>query len=101
MAPRKKIKDKDAIEKRREQKKLSMRRAREKIKLNHALHEEVKKTERERWHKRKESGNVVGISTLSKREQRALRRDWRQRSKKYRREKKRLEEVDHFLDKNT
>lgn len=94
MNPKRSSKDSDAkAKKRREQKRMSMQRAREKIKNDEALLEAAKAKERERWHKRKTEGSVKSVKELSNREQRRVRKKWRESSKKYRQQKKRDAEV--------
>lgn len=65
--------------KRRECKKLSMRKAREKLKLNPELLEEARKKDRERKKEQRKS-----IKEMNDREQRHQRKNWRKYSKTYR-----------------
>lgn len=92
---------KDDLERRRMQKKLSMRRAREKLKANPELHEAAKLKERQRWQKRKEDGKVVGISKLSEREKRKKRKTWRKWAKTHSDNCKKLVEIENFVENNT
>ncbi|XP_072387123.1 uncharacterized protein [Diabrotica undecimpunctata] len=64
-----------------ERSKNAMRKLREKIKNNPALHEEEKRKARERCRARKEAGKVKRINELSEREQRNIRKCWREKSK--------------------
>lgn len=94
MGNTKKKKNVKAIEKRREAKKQSMRRAREKLKTSPDLYEEAKKKDRER--KKQQRKN---ISQLTEREKRKTRKQWIERAKKYRDKKKlseqRIENICH------
>ncbi|GBM46249.1 hypothetical protein AVEN_224815-1 [Araneus ventricosus] len=65
--------------KRRESKKLSMRKAREKLKDNPELLEEARRKDRER--KKEQRKRISGMNT---RDQRNQRKKWRQYSKTYR-----------------
>ncbi|KAL1489085.1 hypothetical protein ABEB36_014030 [Hypothenemus hampei] len=71
------------LEKRREAKKMSMRRARQKIRNDPIRYAEEKAKDRER--KRKSRPH---IQDLSERNQRKLRKEWKERSKRYRQRKK-------------
>lgn len=64
---------------------------RERIRADAAKHEEYKKKERERYFKRKETGKIKSISELSDREKRTMRKNWKERSKKHRINKKERE----------
>lgn len=66
------------IEKRREQKRLSMKRAREKLKLNPVLHAEAKAKDRDYKNRKKAEGKIKTIANMTRREQRAQRAVWRQ-----------------------
>lgn len=91
-----KVSDKARLE-RNENKKLAMRKLREALKNDPVKFEEAKKLERERYHKRKEQGKIKAISKLNLRDQRALRKDWRNRSKKsYDRKKKLKKELNNL-----
>lgn len=94
-------KAKDDLERRREQKKPSMRRAREKLKANKELQEAAKKREVERWHKRKEEGKIVGISELSEREKSKKRKTWRKWAQTHANKCKNALETELFVEKNT
>jgi hypothetical protein len=67
---------------RREQKKLSMRRAR--AKMTESAIEEVRKKDRERYHKKKERREIKTINDYTPREQRQIKKMWREKSKKRR-----------------
>ncbi|KAL1489097.1 hypothetical protein ABEB36_014042 [Hypothenemus hampei] len=71
------------LEKRREAKKMSMRRARQKIRNDPIRYAEEKAKDRER--KRKSRPH---IQDLSERNQRKVRKEWKERSKRYRQRKK-------------
>ncbi|CAH1110629.1 unnamed protein product [Psylliodes chrysocephalus] len=87
----------EKFKKRTEQKKLSMRRAREKLKSDPIKHEEVKKRDRERYKKKKEAGLIPRIKDLSRREVKDFRKKWRERSKQHRLAKKAKEKLTKFI----
>lgn len=90
MNPKNKCKDADSkLKKNREQKKRSMQKAREKLKADEILLEAAKAKERQRWHERKNKGFVKVVKELSDREQRRVRKKWRESSRKYRQQKSR------------
>ncbi|CAH0562959.1 unnamed protein product [Brassicogethes aeneus] len=93
--------DKEKLEKRREQKKLSMRRAREKLKQDRDKHEEIKQKDRERYRKKKEEGLVMGIKDLSRRDQKAKRKEWREKAKRYRQKEKNNRLLNDMLQRNS
>lgn len=98
----KKSKQSDAqIQKRREQKKLSMRRARLKLKENPLLLEEAKKKERERYQKRKNAGKIRSVKDMTEREKRMIRKVWKEKARKYRKERKIVEETELHMKANT
>lgn len=77
------VKKKQTPDERREMKKLSMRRAREKLKNDAQQYEIVKAIDKERKRKTRKK-----INEVSDREKRNLRKNWRERAKKYRQNKK-------------
>ncbi|XP_062532769.1 uncharacterized protein LOC134198688 isoform X1 [Bombyx mori] len=84
---------------RREQKKLSMRRARSK--LDSVALEERRKKDRERYHRKKEEGLIKTIKDLKPRDQRQLRKMWREKAK-LRREKEKIKRTtEQMLHENT
>uniref|UniRef100_A0A8D8TLJ9 Uncharacterized protein n=1 Tax=Cacopsylla melanoneura TaxID=428564 RepID=A0A8D8TLJ9_9HEMI len=88
------------IEKRREQRKLLMRKARERQRSNPKLHEEVKARVREYRRKKKAEGRIKGIAELSPREQEAQREDWRLCSARWRARNKKSAQFDEFGESN-
>lgn len=67
--------------KRREQKRVSKQRARERMKADPALLKENRRKERERWHQRVTEGKVQLIDQLSRRDQKARRQKWTETKK--------------------
>lgn len=94
MAP----KNEKYLAKRREHKKLSMRRARERLKKDPTKYEDVKLKDRQRYQRYKEEGKIKIISEQTPREQRLTRKDWKVRSKSYRRKQKRFNTLDDFFE---
>lgn len=94
-------KTEEYLKKRREQKKLSMRRAREKLKQDPVKHEEVKAADRQRYSKDKELGKKKSIQEMSTRDQRAMRKKWRKNTSDYRKKKKIQEKTLEMLEKDT
>ncbi|CAH0556613.1 unnamed protein product [Brassicogethes aeneus] len=78
-----------------------MRRAREKIKQDRDKHEEIKQKDRERYRKKKEEGLVMGIKDLSRRDQKAKRKEWRERAKRYRQKEKNNRLLNDMLQRNS
>lgn len=66
-----------------------MQKAREKLKADEILLEAAKQKERQRWHERKNKGFVKTVKELSDREQRRVRKKWRESSREYRQQKSR------------
>lgn len=81
---RKKLTDEEKKIRRREQKKLTMRKLREKLKQNPVALEKKRKKDREYYYKNKSQGLVKTIKDISTREQRNLRKKWREDAKKRR-----------------
>jgi hypothetical protein len=78
---RKKLTEEKRKIRRREQKKILIRRLREKIKKNAVALEEKRKKDRDYYYKKKEKGLVKTINDLPPRDQRKLRKKWREHSK--------------------
>lgn len=76
--------EEDRKELRREQKKLSNRRAR--AKMDEAALEERRRKDRERYRRKKEQGKIKTIEDYTPRKQRQVRKIWREKTK-LRREK--------------
>lgn len=73
------LSDEEKRKRRREQKKMSMRRARAKLDL--AALEERRRQDRERYKRKKEEGLIRTIKDFTPREQRQIRKIWREKSK--------------------
>ncbi|CAB3231895.1 unnamed protein product [Arctia plantaginis] len=71
------LSDEDKMARRREQKKISMRRARKK--LNEIAKEEIRRKDRERYYKKKEKGEIKTIDQYTPRQQRQTRKMWREK----------------------
>lgn len=84
--------------KRREQKRLSMQRAREKLKQDPLKHEEVKLADRQRCAKKKQEGKVKSIKEMTKREQRAVRKSWRERANRHNAKKRQQNRESRFME---
>lgn len=65
------------------------------------LYEEFKRKERERYYARKNAGKIKTIDQMSSREKRAVRKDWRGRSKKCYDAKKKINEMENFIAENS
>ncbi|RZF36459.1 hypothetical protein LSTR_LSTR009555 [Laodelphax striatellus] len=89
------------LEKRREMKKMSMRKAREKLRSDPVKYEEIKAKDRDRYRRKKEEGKVKLIGEMSNRDQRRIRQEWRKRSEKYRLKKKNEENIHDFVVSNS
>lgn len=81
------LSDEEKKKRRREQKKLSMRRAR--AKLHTASLEERRRQDRERYQRKKQDGLIKTITDYTPRQQRQMRKMWREKSK-LRREKEKI-----------
>lgn len=90
--------DEKYLAKRREQKRMSMRRARERIKNDPIKHEENKLKRRLDYQKLKEEGKIKLINDLSSRDQRKIRKEWKHRSQKYRIRQKNLEKEQEIIE---
>lgn len=99
--PRKKMSDEEKKEKRREQIRLSMRRNRKKIKKDPAALEEMRRKDRDRYHKKKEKGLIKTIKDHTPRQQRKIRKYWRENSKKYRTKQAMLKRTEEILREDT
>ncbi|XP_047518191.1 uncharacterized protein LOC125058196 [Pieris napi] len=84
---------------RRVQKKLSMRRAR--AKLTEAAVEEIRKKDRERYHMKKDRGEIKTIDDYTPRKQREIRKMWREKSKKRRQLLKMRKATSALIQENT
>lgn len=93
--------DKAKLEKRREQNRLSMQRARERLKKDKEKYEEVKKKDRERYHNKKKEGLRPSIKDLSRREQKAKRKEWRENTKRYRQKNKNNRNLNKMMEENS
>lgn len=85
--PRKKLTQAQKLDRKRDQKKNSMKRYRQRLKQDPVALEEARRKDRERKKKKKEQGSVKTIKDLTPREQRNLRKYWREHSQKYRNKK--------------
>lgn len=93
------LSDEEKKKRRREQKKLSMRRNR--AKLDAASIEERRRKDRERYSRKKQDGLIKTIKDFTPREQRQIRKMWREKSK-IRREKEKLKKrTEEMLNENT
>lgn len=108
MAPRvgqtsKKDKELKKLRKRREQVKMAMRRHRQK--LTEEQLEERRRKDRERYQRKKEQGEVKTIDQFTPRTQKIIRKQWKERSKKYRDNKKALQRIrqqtENFIEADT
>lgn len=79
----------------------SMRRLRDRIKNDPFKYEEAKRKERERYYARKAAGKIKGIKDMTTREQRQVRRVWRNKFRKRYERKKREQQFTAFLEKTT
>lgn len=61
----------------------------------------MKLKRRQNYKKLKEDGKIKLIKDFSSREQRKIRKEWRTRSSKYRRNKKDNENMEEFIESNT
>ncbi|CAF4947295.1 unnamed protein product [Pieris macdunnoughi] len=93
-----KLSEEEKKKRRREQKKLSMRRARSK--LDAVALEERRKKDRERYHRKKE-GLIKTIKDFRPRDQRQVRKIWREKAK-LRREKEKIKKTtEQIIQENT
>lgn len=81
---RKKLTDEEKKNRRRENKKLTMRKLREKLKQNPVALEQKRKKDREYYYKKKDQGLIKTIKDLNARDQRNLRKKWREDARKRR-----------------
>ncbi|KAJ0171099.1 hypothetical protein K1T71_002853 [Dendrolimus kikuchii] len=93
------LSDEDKKARRREQKKMSMRRARKK--LDEIAKEEIRRKDRERYYKKKEKGEIKTIDQYTPRQQRQIRKMWREKSKKRRELLKMRKAANVLLEDNT
>lgn len=78
-----------------------MQRLRDEIKNDPVKYEEAKRKERERYHARKKAGKIKIINNMTPREQRKVRKNWREKSKKSYDLKKRKNELERKLEQDT
>lgn len=93
------LSDEEKKNRRREQKKMSMRQARKK--LSETAKEEIRKTDRERYHRKKERGEIKTIDQYTPRQQRQIRKMWREKSQKRRELLKMRKATTTLLEDNT
>lgn len=84
-----------------EKKKMLMRKLRENIKNDPSKYEEAKRKERERYYARKQAGKIKTIDKMSPREQRTIRKNWRERSNRCYKNKKNNEDLERRLEENS
>lgn len=77
-----KLSEEDKKKRRREQRMLSMRRAR--ARMDEAAIAERRQKDRERYYKKKEKGKIKTIEQYTPREQRRIRKLWREKARKRR-----------------
>ncbi|CAH0405581.1 unnamed protein product [Chilo suppressalis] len=93
------LSEEEKIKRRREQKKISIRRVR--ARMSQTDLEERRRKDRERYHKKKEQGLIKTIKDFTPREQRQIRKLWREKAKK-KREKQKIHNAAHdFVEINT
>ncbi|KAL4720148.1 hypothetical protein ACJJTC_011325 [Scirpophaga incertulas] len=90
------LSDEEKKKRRREQKKLSMRRAR--AKLDVASLEERRRKDRERYQRKKQDGLIKTIKDFTPRQQRQMRKMWREKSKLRREKEKIKKRTDKILN---
>ncbi|CAG4981737.1 unnamed protein product [Colias eurytheme] len=74
----------------------------EKIKNNPELYAKYKEKNKAKYQKRKNEGKVLSINNLTQRDQKMLRRKWREEAKKsYQRKKEEKERIQRFMDCNS
>ncbi|KAJ2952833.1 hypothetical protein O0L34_g7198 [Tuta absoluta] len=98
---RKKLSEEEKKARRREQKKLIMRRLREKIKLNPQALEEKRRKDREYYYKKKAQGLVKTVHDLNPREQRKMRKKWRDDAKLRREKIKLIRRTERIMEEAT
>lgn len=91
--------EEDKKKRRREQKKLSIRRAR--AKMDEAALEERRRQDRERYRRKKEQGKIKTIKDHTPREQRQIRRMWREKAKLRREKEKNTKNALRFTEQDT
>lgn len=89
------------LKRRKEMKKLSMRKSREKMRSDPMKHEEAKAKDRDRYKKNREEGKIKLVGEMSSRDKRIVRNAWKIRSEKYRSKKKSEKEIADFAETNT
>ncbi|XP_013198947.1 uncharacterized protein LOC106141856 [Amyelois transitella] len=93
------LSDEEKKKRRREQKKLSIRRAR--AKMDEAALEERRRQDRERYYRKKEQGKIKTIKDYTPREQRNIRKIWREKAKLKRQKIKNAKNALNFIEQNT
>lgn len=101
MARTKKLSEEEKITRRRKQKRDSMRKAREKLYNDPEKYAQAKNLRRIEYKQKKKRGEIKCIGDLSTRSQRAIRKDWKIRSKKYRDKKKIQRQAEDFIEATT
>uniref|UniRef100_A0A8D9AZZ8 Uncharacterized protein n=1 Tax=Cacopsylla melanoneura TaxID=428564 RepID=A0A8D9AZZ8_9HEMI len=98
---RKKSQKEKYLQKRREQKKLSMRKAQEKLRNDPDKHEQVLQKRREAYKQKKDAGKTISIDKMNPRDKRTIRKNWKIASAKYREKKNEENQTQAFLDDNS
>ncbi|CAH0404767.1 unnamed protein product [Chilo suppressalis] len=93
------LSDEEKKRRRREQKKLSIRRAR--AKMDEAALEKRRKQDRERYKRKKEQGKIKTIKDYTPREQRNIRKIWREKAKLRRQKVNNEKNALRFVEQNT
>ncbi|CAG9787504.1 unnamed protein product [Diatraea saccharalis] len=93
------ISEEEKIRRRREQKKLSIRRVR--ARMTQTDLEERRRKDRERYQKKKEQGLLKTIADFTPREQRQIRKQWREKGKKRREKQRQHDALHNFIETNT
>ncbi|CAB3223850.1 unnamed protein product [Arctia plantaginis] len=97
--PRVQLSEEEKKARRREQKKMSMRRAR--AKLGAVALEERRRKDRERYHQKKQEGLIRTIKDFTPRQQRQMRKMWREKSRLKREKEKIRKRTEEMLNENT
>ena len=93
------LSDEGKKQRRREQKKMSIRRVR--AKMSEEALETRRRMDRERYKKKKERGEIKTIKDYTPREQRQLRKLWREKAKIKRDREKMKKNTQRLIDENT
>ncbi|CAB3257455.1 unnamed protein product [Arctia plantaginis] len=97
--PRVQLSEEEKKARRREQKKMIMRRAR--AKLGAVALEERRRKDRERYHQKKQDGLIRTIKDFTPRQQRQMRKMWREKSRLKREKEKIRKRTEEMLNENT